>query len=199
MTGWGAAMAQRIAILGGTFDPVHVGHLVLAVCAREQLAADRLLLVPNVRSPLKSTTPQASFADRYEMLCLAVGDDSGVSISDIEGQRGGISFTIDTLRALRDEYAHGEFFLLLGGDALRDFSAWKDHQEVAALAHLVGVQRGVDPLAPAAPLKHVIEMPRIDVSSSLLRVRIAAGLTIDFMTPAAVVLYIRSHGLYRRA
>jgi len=190
-------MAQRIGILGGTFDPVHVGHLVLAACARDQLATDRFLLIPNFRSPLKSTTPVAAFADRCEMLRLAVGMTPGLSVGDLEGQRGGVSYTIDTLRALKRELPDSDLFLVLGADALADFAAWKENDHVARLAHLVGVQRGPDRPVASAMLTQLVQMPRLDVSSSLIRARVAVGETIDFLTPPAVADYIRTRDLYR--
>ncbi|MBI3872979.1 MAG: nicotinate (nicotinamide) nucleotide adenylyltransferase [candidate division Zixibacteria bacterium] len=191
-------MTQRIGILGGTFDPVHVGHLVLAACARDQLQTDRFLLIPNAHSPLKAAAPVAEFADRLHMLRLAIAGTDGLEASDLEGQRGGTSYTIDTLRALSPQNPGGEFFLVLGSDALAEFSTWKDHEGVLALAQLAAARRGAEASITDSRLGQSIQMPRLDVSSTLLRQRVAAGETIDFLTPPPVAAFIRARGLYLR-
>ncbi len=190
-------MARRIGILGGTFDPVHIGHLILASCARDQLDTDDFLFIPNARSPLKAAAPVASFADRLEMLRLAIGDVRGFRVSDIEGRRGGISYMVETLKELRTLFPDSDFFLILGADSARDLPRWRESHAVLQMVQLALVTRdGVLP-DEGAPGSRVIQMPRIDISASAIRAQVAAGASIDFLTPAAVASYIARVGLYR--
>ena len=192
-------MTPRIGILGGTFDPVHVGHLILAACAREQLQADRILLIPNFHSPLKASEPVAAFADRLAMLRLAIDNVEGFSASDIEGRRGGISFTIDTLHVLQSENPGARFDLILGQDSLAEFPLWKDHSTILQMAEIAVVER-TGASNPASPIPSTrIHMPRVDISSTLIRQAINARRSIDFFVPPAVAKYIRDHRLYSTA
>jgi nicotinate-nucleotide adenylyltransferase len=134
-------MPRRIGILGGTFDPVHIGHLILASCARDQLRTDEFVLIPNSRSPLKTAEPVAPFADRLEMLRLALEESDQISASDIEGLRGGVSYMVDTLNVLRDMHPGAELHLVLGSDSVKDLLRWKDAQTVLRLARLAVVAR----------------------------------------------------------
>lgn len=192
-------VARRIGILGGTFDPVHIGHLILAICARDQLPTDELILIPNARSPLKSEQPQAPFADRMEMLRLAVGELPGISVSDIEGRRGGISYMVDTLQALHHDYPNDELHLVMGCDAAKDLHSWHQAPRVLELARIAVVARyGEEETVGVSP-SAVITMPRVDVSASDIRKRLRRGQPIDFFTPESVVSYIYRHGLYPRS
>lgn len=189
--------AERIGILGGSFDPVHHGHLIAAQCACEQLPCDRLLLVPNNHSPLKQTPPHASFDHRLAMLRLAVEHSPALKVSDIEGQRTGPSFTVDTLDALHERMPRAELLLVLGDDALADFPSWKDSARVRKLARIAGMTRMGEGDALARHADLTVAMPRVDISSTIIRERIASGLSIDFLTPPVVAAYIRLHCLYR--
>jgi nicotinate-nucleotide adenylyltransferase len=190
-------MPRRIGILGGTFDPVHIGHLILASCARDQLGTDEFILIPNSRSPLKSSEPVAPFADRFEMLSLALGESGQFSASDIEGRRGEVSYMVDTLGVVRDSRPGAELHLVLGSDSVRDLPRWRDAEMILRLAHLAVVARDGCVPGELPEGAAVIQMPRIDISASLIRQNVAAGLSIDFLTPASVVSYIRRIGLYR--
>jgi nicotinate-nucleotide adenylyltransferase len=189
-------MARNVGILGGTFDPIHIGHLILAVLAREQLSLDEVLLIPNERSPFKPHAPAASFADRFAMVKLAAHDLPGIVASDIEGQRGGVSYMVDTLRALTSMHTDTAFVLLLGYDALNDFSAWHESEEILSMASLAAVARNGETVENAAVDAKRIDMPRMDVSASEIRQRVKRGLPIDCLTPPAVIGYIRTHHLY---
>jgi nicotinate-nucleotide adenylyltransferase len=190
-------MPRRIGILGGTFDPVHIGHLILASCAQDQLRTDEFILIPNSRSPLKAGEPVAPFADRIAMLRLALGETKRMTASDVEGIRGGVSYMVDTLRALSDTYAGAQLHLVLGSDSVRDLPLWKDSQTILRLASLAVVDReGLTP-ADVPHGSSTIQMPRIDISASRIRGLVAAGKSIDFLTPAQVVSYIGRMGLYR--
>lgn len=189
-------MAQTIGILGGSFDPVHSGHLALATAARAALDLDRLIFVPNSRSPLKSSGPFASFEHRAAMLRLALVDCDGCEISAVEGRRGGVSFTIDTLRELKSENPDASFFLIVGADALEEFHLWRDHEEILKFANLAYVERGDATVVPSKLAARPIPMPRVDVSSTVIRNRLRRGQSIDALVPGAVVKYIASHHLY---
>ncbi len=189
-------MAQTIGILGGSFDPVHRGHLALAAAARTALDLDRLIFVPNSRSSLKSSGPFASFEHRVAMLRLALEECVGCEISDVEGRRGGISFTIDTLREFKSENPDASFFLIVGADALEEFYLWRDHQEILKHANLAYVERSNATAVPSKLTARSIPMPRVDVSSTAVRDRLRRGQSIDALVPGAVVKYIASHRLY---
>ncbi|MEW5873573.1 MAG: nicotinate-nucleotide adenylyltransferase [Candidatus Zixiibacteriota bacterium] len=189
--------ARRLGILGGTFDPVHHGHLLLALHAREQLACRDILLIPNAHSPFKASGPKASFNDRMAMIHLAIEGTRGLACSDIEGKRGGVSYMIDTLHELRALHSQAEFVLILGGDAYCDLPSWRDSADIRTLARIAVVARGGESPALASSTDEVIQMPRFDISASDIRARVRAGRLIDFLTPAPVAKYIIDHGLYR--
>jgi nicotinate-nucleotide adenylyltransferase len=187
----------RLGILGGTFDPVHHGHLLLALHAREQLDRDEVVLIPNSHSPFKASGPHASFDDRMAMIRLAIAGICGLTCSDLEGRRGGISFMIDTLRELVALNATGEFDLILGGDAYRDLPSWRESADIRRLARIAVVARGPEdpPLDDRSDV--IIRMPRFDISASEIRARAASGRPIDYLTPAPVVAFIQQNNLYR--
>jgi len=189
-------MSQTFGILGGTFDPVHIGHLILAVRAREQLGLDELLLIPNARSPLKEGAPIASFTDRLRMLELATFELDGIRVSDIEGRRGGTSYMIDTIRALRGERPDAQWTLVMGHDAARELDSWHEADELRRLVVIAVAARSGEEGPPDPRVKRV-SMPRVDISATEIRSRAAAGQALEFMTPAPVIAYIRDHALYR--
>lgn len=189
-------MPHMIGVFGGTFDPVHNGHLRIAEAAIDQLLLDRLILVPNSRSPLKSAQPVSSFHDRVAMLKLATRGRTGIDVSLIEGERGGTSYTIDTLRELIKQYSDSRFVLIVGADALKEFHLWRDSEAIRELARIAFVERP-DSLVDGNQYNAArIAMTPIDVSSSEIRDRIGRGLSIDHLVPAEVAEYIAAHGLY---
>ena len=150
-----------------------------------------------MRIPLKTAEPVAPFADRLEMLRLALEESDQISASDIEGLRGGVSYMVDTLNVLRDIHPGTELHLVLGSDSVKDLLRWKDAQTVLRLARLAVVARDGQVPGDVPDGTSVIQMPRIDISASLIRRCVAGGLSIDFLTPVSVVSYIRRIGLYR--
>jgi nicotinate-nucleotide adenylyltransferase len=145
----------RLGLLGGTFDPPHVGHLLAAVDALEALALDRLVLVPSGEQPLKVGEVTATAAQRLAMVRLLVGDQPSLAVDPIEIERGGLSFTVDTLAAYAERHPTAERFFLVGADVLTTFDKWREPERVLRLARLVVLQRAVDgrqpvsvPLAP---------------------------------------------------
>lgn len=188
---------MRLGLLGGTFDPPHVGHWLAAVDAHEALGLDRLLFVPAAQQPLKRAGHAAPAADRLAMVRAMVGDDPRFGVDPIEIDRSGLSFTVDTLSAFRERGATDLHFLV-GADALATFAQWREPDRVQALARLVVLRRGTDvPVVPPGVQAQVLETRRVDVSSTEVRARVRAGQSIRGFVPAAVEAYVTAAGLYR--
>jgi nicotinate-nucleotide adenylyltransferase len=192
----------RLAIFGGSFDPPHVGHLLAASDACDQLGLDRLVFVPAATQPLKAGRATASAAQRLEMVRLTAGDDPRFQVSDVEVERGGLSFTVDTLADFATQFPAADRYLLLGSDVLGSFARWKDPGRVVALARPVLLTRQSDAaveLPDALRNGTVRQLPtrRVDVSSSEIRERIRGGQSIRGFVTDAVAAYIERGGLYR--
>jgi nicotinate-nucleotide adenylyltransferase len=195
-------MGERLGIFGGTFDPPHVGHLVTAVNVRHELALDRVLLVVNDQPWQKLGTRDITPAeDRYAMVAAAVGTVDGLEASRAEIDRGGMSYTADTLAALRDEGPDRELFVVLGSDAAGGLPTWERADEVRRLATIVVVDRpgSSEGVPPPGWSWHRVEVPRLEVSSTDLRARVADGRPLDYLLTADVIAAIRARGLYRDA
>jgi nicotinate-nucleotide adenylyltransferase len=190
---------MKIGIFGGTFDPVHMGHLALALESWHELELDKVLFVPANISPFKEEHIPASPADRLNMLRLAVGHDHRFGICTLELDRGGISYTVDTLKELRLEFGpEAELFILAGTDILKGFDRWKDAEEIKEIASLVAVSRpGEKDTGGLEGNIRSIEMPLMEISSTMIRCRIKARQPIEGFLAPAVVEYIRDKGLYR--
>jgi nicotinate-nucleotide adenylyltransferase len=201
---------MRLGVFGGSFDPVHYGHLLLAECCREQCPLDQVWFVPAAVPPHKQGRVMTPGAARIEMLELAIAGHSAFSVSRYEVDRGGINYTVETLAHFHKEMPGSELFFLLGADMLCDLPHWREAGKVCELATLVVAGRpGLGPLnldclsAVTTPERieaiggQRVEMPEIGISSTELRQRVARGQSIRYQTPAAVVEYIRSRGLYR--
>jgi nicotinate-nucleotide adenylyltransferase len=187
-------VTRRIGIFGGSFDPVHHGHLAIALAALESLPLDRVVFVPARRSPLKETTPEATEDDRLAMLERAVADEPRFAISRIELDRPSPSYTVDTLEALAGD---GELFLILGADAARDLAKWRAPQRIRELANIVVARRpGTAAAMPDGTI--TLDMPLMDISAHELRARAARGCSLRYLVPDAVWRYIEERGLYRR-
>lgn len=200
-------MARRIAVFGGTFDPPHVGHLVLAECVAQQFECERVLFVPagdpyrktatdtpeNRRAgvgPGRTVTPGAL---RAEMVRLAIGGNARFGLDTREIERTGPSYTVDTLRELRGEGCD-DLVLVLGSDALADMPNWREPGEIRRLSRIVVAEK--EPGAGRGGFERV-EMPLLRVSSTEIRARVKAGEPIRYLVPDAVREYIAEHGLYR--
>jgi len=189
----------RIGIFGGTFDPPHLGHLLVAIDAFEALALDRLVFVPTGRQPLKADVTTAPGAARLAMTRRLVGDDARFAVDAMEIERDGLSFTIDTLHAFAARDPEAERYFLLGADAWRSFPRWRSPDEIMRLATVVVLTRGGEPIGPAASglrAPRVLPTRRIDISSTEIRSRIRAGLSLRGFVPEAVRDYIEANGLY---
>ena len=196
---------MRLGVLGGTFDPVHVGHLLLAEEAREQLGLERVLFVPAGQPWRKAGKRISKATDRLAMLRLAAEDNPAFEVSDLEVSHLGPSYTGETLATIRAEHKDAEIFFIMGEDALADLPNWRDPDRIVELAMLAVARRPSDSpedrdleLMAIAPGREVwLSMPRIDVSSSEIRERVQKGLSVRYRMPNAVEAYIRGHKLYR--
>ena len=193
--------AVKIGFLGGSFDPIHFGHLLAAQDAFEQHGLDRLILVPAARAPLKPNDVQSSSDDRLAMLRAAIEWDRRFEISDFELQRGGVSYTIDSARHFRTLYPHDRLFWIVGGDQLPKLQAWRDIEQLAQLVEFIFLERPGYPVkaAPAIPglRLHRCDGHLLAISSTELRDRIRRGLSLDYFVPHKAIVYIQEHGLYR--
>jgi nicotinate-nucleotide adenylyltransferase len=193
----------RIGVMGGTFDPIHHGHLVAAEEASHALDLERVLFVP-VGDPWQKADQDVSPApDRVEMVRLATSDNDVFEVSQVDIDRAGPTYTIDTLRVLADERAGAELFFITGADAMLEILTWKDPQEALRLATFVAVTRPGHDLAGLRKLGIeervvMLEIPALAISSTDIRVRVADGRPIRYLVPGPVEAYIRERGLYRR-
>ncbi len=208
---------MRLGIFGGTFNPIHYGHLILAESCREQLGLDRVWFLPAALPPHKRQLELPPGEQRAEMIELAIAGHPCFGVCRYEIERGGVSYTVDTLARFHAEHPSAALYFLLGADSLAELPTWKDPATICQLATPVVVQRGNGDTGPlplrtadlaalanllpperlAAIAEHHVEMPRVDLSASDLRRRIAAGQSIRYRTPRAVEKYIETHGLYR--
>lgn len=188
---------MRLGVLGGTFDPPHVGHLIAAVDAYEALELDRVLLVPSAVHPFKQGRVRAPAELRAEMARAAVAGDERFEVEEMELRRTGPSYTVDTLRALRERWPDAEIFFLVGADNVRDFPAWREPEEVARLARLVVVSRAGEGESPELPFPFLtLSVTRVDVSATEIRRRAGAGQSIRYLVPEAVREIVEREGLY---
>ena len=196
---------MRLGILGGAFNPPHIGHLVCAQEAVLHLELERLLFVPMGTAPHREIEQDPGAEARFEMCELAVEDDERFEVSRVEVDREGPSYTAETLRGLGEESSGDELFLVLGGDQAVSLPKWHEPEEVLRLATVAVVPRTgfhreamavkIASLKGAAGVRF-FDMPRVDVSSSLVRHRVAEGKPIRYLVPGKVAAYIEEHGLY---
>jgi nicotinate-nucleotide adenylyltransferase len=192
---------MKLGVFGGTFDPVHHGHLIVAEYVRERIGLDRVLFIPTLISPHITDAPVTSPAHRLAMLREGIKSNPYFQVSAMEIERGGVSYTVDTLRLMGEENATDEFFLLIGADNLMEFRSWKEPDEIVKRAKLVVMNRpgfagaAADPSLP----KDIIQcpVPSIDISATEIRGRVQNGLTISYLVPPSVSRYIGRHRLYR--
>jgi nicotinate-nucleotide adenylyltransferase len=185
-----------IGLFGGSFDPVHHGHLIVARVAAEALRLDELRFLPAREQPFKRGRHAAPAADRAVMLELAIAGSPGFAVERAELERPAPSYTVDTLEALRDREPAATFSLLLGADAAAELPAWHRASELPGLARIVVFGRPGSPV-PASPLiAGTIEVPAIDISATDIRERVRAGLPVRYWVPDAVAEYMVRHRLY---
>ena len=200
------ARTYRLGIMGGTFDPIHHGHLVAAEAAYDKLSLDVVVFMPAGSPAFKQDKRVTAAEDRYAMTLLATADNPHFVASRFEVDREGVTYTAETLRRLRALYPPNvEFYFVTGADAIAEVVSWRDAGTIARLAHLVGATRPGYDLAQAraafAQCPHhfdvtYLEVPALAISSSHLRDRVRAGESLRYLPPDAVTGYIHKHGLY---
>jgi len=203
-------MRERVAMFGGTFNPIHRGHVTVARAVVERLDLSRLVLMPSAGPPHKSSEELAPAEDRLAMCRLAAAEDSHLAVSDLELRRPPPSYTVDTLAELHREHPAAELLLVIGADMLRDFHLWRRFDEIARRARLITLPRPGVTIGPLAELRRALgdaaaeqilrdvqDTPLVDISSTEIRRRLAAGRPVDDLVSEAVARYIVEHGLYR--
>ena len=201
---------MRVGVFGGTFDPIHLGHLLTAEQCREQAELDQVLFVPAALPPHKQGQSLTSFAQRVEMLALAISGHPSFLIDELEKDRSGPSYTVDTLTEMRRQRPDDELGFIIGSDSLNELATWYQPKRILELATLLVVARGDWPTFTAQELKNnlqlsddfplryrVVSMPLITLASRDIRRRIAEGRSARYMIPRAVEAYIADKGLYR--
>jgi nicotinate-nucleotide adenylyltransferase len=199
---------ERIGVFGGSFDPVHLGHLTVAQDAVEQLELDRLIFVPAAIPPHKQGKTLASGQQRLEMLQLATESNLRFEVSDMELQRGGVSYTIDTIKQIQFEHPGAELFFIVGLDSLTILHSWKNVEQLLEICTVVPFARGGEDPAKIAEqiqlsrdwktrlMERMIRIHEVEISASEIRMRLAEGLSIRYLVPPEVEMYIAEHGLY---
>jgi nicotinate-nucleotide adenylyltransferase len=197
---------QTIGIFGGTFDPLHIGHLILAETACDALSLSQVLFVPAAHPPHKQDAPITSVGHRVAMVEAAIADNPRFTLSDIDIKRDGPHYTADTLQLFAEKYPDADLFFLLGGDSLHDFPTWYEPQLIIRYAKLAVMSRPgavIDMSALEARLQGIsqrvviVEAPIIGISATLLRQRLKTNQSIRYLVPDAVEQYITQHQLYR--
>lgn len=204
-----AAIGKRLGLFGGTFDPIHLGHLLLAERARETLALDQVLFMPARIPPHKLHQAITPGPVRLEMIRLAIAENPAFAVSGLELARQGPSYTVDTLRSLRAQGPDDQLYLLVGSDTLRELPTWHAPESIARLARIAVARRPGEPIVELPPVpagdklvpwtmaEHVIEMPLIELSGRELRERVRSGRSIRYAVASSVEAYILANGLYR--
>jgi len=189
---------KRIGLLGGSFDPVHLGHLLVAQAALEELGLDRLFFIPAAQSPFKPDTKPIPANERLRLLRLALAGKTSCEIDEQELNRGGVSYTIDTVRDYSRRFPAVELFYLIGADNVSQLPKWREAGELARLAEFVAIPRpgqAVTPFPTPFRGRTLVGFP-LGVSSSQIRARVKAGSPIDHLVPAMVAEAIRNNRLY---
>ncbi len=199
---------ERIGVFGGSFDPVHMGHLTIAQDAVEQLELERLIFMPAAIPPHKQGHTLAEGRHRFEMLQLATEGNLSFEVSDMELQRGGVSYTFDTMRQIQFEHPGAELFFIVGLDSLTILHSWKNVEQLLEICTVVPFARGGEDPAKIAEqiqlsnvwkerlLECLIRIHEVEISASEIRMRLAEGLSIRYLVPPEVEMYIAEHHLY---
>ncbi|MFD0715041.1 nicotinate-nucleotide adenylyltransferase [Paenibacillus sp. GCM10027626] len=193
---------MKVGLMGGTFDPIHYGHLLAAETAREACGLNEVWFIPSFVPPLKDHQPGADGEARLEMVYRAIDFQPHFRAMDIELERGGTSYSIDTVEALQQLYPGREFSYIIGSDRVNDLAKWHQIEKLAGLVHFIGVERPgekIDVSSLPAYIRErltVIDMPLIDISSTAIRQRRAAGKSVRFLVPDKVYSFMRRNALY---
>ena len=199
---------ERIGVFGGSFDPVHMGHLTIAQDAVEQLELDRLIFIPAAVPPHKQNQVLADGRHRLEMLQLATESNLSFEVSDLELRRGGVSYTFETMQQVRADHPGAELFFIVGLDSLTILHSWRNVEQLLEMCTIVPFARGGEDPARVAEkiqlskdwkkqlLERLIRIHEVEISASEIRMRLAEGLSIRYLVPPEVEMYIAEHGLY---
>ncbi len=200
---------MRIGIFGGSFDPVHYGHLILAERCREEAQLDEVWFIPCAMSPLKEAGPRGTDRQRSEMLEMALAGHDAFQLKKLELERGGVSYTVDTLQEIKQTHPEAELFFLIGDDSLESFDQWREPGTICELAQPLVVNRPGSGAVDLSILKQYVDedrfakiqasqinSPYIEISSTDLRARTQAGKSIRYLTPRSVEKYIQTQNLY---
>lgn len=191
-----------LGVLGGTFDPIHVGHLVLAEQVREKFQLERVIFIPSASPPHKTEQKLSLAEDRFEMTKLALEGSPFFFVSDIELKREGLSYTVETLRELKELYRDSEIYFLTGSDVLNEITTWRNPEEIYRLAKIViGIRPGFDKFDPEnhfAKKSIIIDITGIDISSTQIREKVSKGESIKYLVPSKVEEYIKNRNLYKK-
>lgn len=196
---------RAIGIMGGTYDPIHFGHLLIAAAALEQFSLEEVIFVPSALSPHKQNKTITSPEIRYEMTLLATLDNARFSVSRVEIERGGLSYTIDTVKYFQEKYPEHRIYFITGADTILDIAFWKSPEELMQKVYFIAAQRPgytLDGLNSEFYRKYsdrifFLEIPQIGISSTEIRKRIKTDKSIKYYLPAQVETYIIKKGLYR--
>lgn len=198
----------KLAVIGGTFDPVHYGHLIAAEHSRVEIGIDRVIFIPAGIPPHKDTTEISEWEHRYRMLKLAIADNPAFELSSLEVKRPGFSYTVDTVRHLQSVYPDSIIYFIMGADALLTIDTWKDYLQLAVSCRFIVVTRPNFIIRPSHPVlatlpekwwedMRQVQIPALDISSTDIRHRVADGRTIKYLLPERVEQYICQNNLYR--
>lgn len=201
---------KRLGIMGGTFDPIHYGHLVAAEMACNEFALERVIFIPTGTPPHKTGRKIASSEFRYDMVALAIADNELFEVSRIEIDRIGLTYTVDTLRLLQEQYPDYELYFITGADAFREIFTWRNVQKILELTQFIGASRpGFDDHTFLNQLQqnhpelyermHSLEVPALAISSTDIRSRVKKGQSIRYLLPEPVRLFINEKGLYQNS
>jgi nicotinate-nucleotide adenylyltransferase len=192
---------MKIGVFGGTFNPPHIGHLIVVESVRDQLQLDRVLFIPSSSPPNKLDHTVAPARHRLEMTRLAIDGAPAFELSDIEARRGGVSYTVETLRELSTANPRAELCVLIGADNLAEFQTWKSPDDILSVAQLVAMARpGYEKQSGASKFDRLatfVHVPQIGISSTEIRRRVKMGRSIRYLVPKNVEEYIGRTGLYR--
>ncbi len=188
---------KRIGILGGSFNPIHIGHLAIAQYAKEAMSLDKVVFVPSNWPPHKQPEVLIAASYRYHMVQIAIADNKDFAISDFEIRKEGKSYTYETMRFFRDKYPKTKLFFIMGGDLLPQLKSWRYIDEILKIGDFIAVNRPGESRRIKGIPYHAVAMPGIDISSSYIRTQIAKGKSIRYFVPNKVIAYIEKKGLYK--
>lgn len=187
---------KKVGILGGTYNPPHIGHLIIANEVKHALELDEVRLMPTAMPPHKTADEAVTKEQRLEMVRLATQGVDGLTVSSYEVDRGGVSYTFDTMKSLLEEERDVEFYFIIGGDMIDQLDTWHRVDELMTLIKFVGVNRPGWRSDTDYPVE-LIRIPEIDLSSTLIRKRFQENGSVNFLIPSSVEAFIREEGLYR--